>query len=222
MTDLVDEVTRPAAGATGRARGNNRLSVVRGSTAANRTTPFDPPSDDRIEQALARRADPNGFCVTAVCGSTADEVLRAFGADPTVQPLARHARRDGPAGLSLIRLAGGVVVIEDGGVTGSDPEVLRAASARGRAASYHCSGAGVEVLGFAEFGKLLESGRCALPAERLRHPALDALVDEVAAASGGNHLLLPVLVLERFVGMVIDEPAMPGPIVAHRVPDPSA
>lgn len=106
----------------------------------------------------------------------------------------------------MLSLAGGVVVVEDGGCIGTDAAVLRAASRWGRAASYHCSAAGLEVLGFAEFGRLLDAGTCRLPDERPAHPRLAALVDEVVAATD-DPLLLPVLVLERFVGMVVDEGA---------------
>ncbi|WP_161790690.1 DUF6461 domain-containing protein [Actinoplanes utahensis] len=101
--------------------------------------------------------------VTVVTGSTARQVLPAFGADPDLpeqaQVIAREQalRRTYEQWVTILETGDAILVVEDNGYRGADPEVLQAASAGGRAASMFWNVNALTRLSFAEFGRLLAS-----------------------------------------------------------------
>ncbi len=101
--------------------------------------------------------------VTVVTGSNAEDVLRAFGADPArPEPLHRSSSRR-PAWMSIDPLVAvleaetAVLAVECNGFQGADEAVLRRASARGRAASMFWNVNALTRLSFAEGGHVLAS-----------------------------------------------------------------
>jgi hypothetical protein len=57
-----------------------------------------------------------------------------------------------------------------------------------------------------------------LRAERLRHPALNSIVDDIARSTD-DPVLIGLLAVERFTGMQIAETVSPSPVLVHRIPD---
>jgi hypothetical protein len=92
--------------------------------------------------------------VTMVTGMALEDVLRAFGADPTrpqTEGDVRHSDR-----LAVGTLGDAVVAIQFSGWEGSRPEVLRRASAQGRAATMFWSITGATRFALAEDGEVLD------------------------------------------------------------------
>ncbi|SNY66820.1 DUF6461 domain-containing protein [Paractinoplanes atraurantiacus] len=101
--------------------------------------------------------------ITVVTGSTVEEALRAFGADPS-RPLPIDAiQRDLSLRQSIdpwvipFDAGGAVILVEENGYFGSHPGVLSAASANGRAASMFWNVNAMTRLSFAEHGTVLAS-----------------------------------------------------------------
>jgi hypothetical protein len=101
--------------------------------------------------------------VTAATGLTAEELLRAFGADPA-QPQSLRAIDDEVTELmsidpwvAVLDTGDGILAVEYNGWQGSQEPVLLRASAGGRAASMYWNVNGVTRLSFAEGGRLLAS-----------------------------------------------------------------
>jgi hypothetical protein len=108
-----------------------------------------------INTTMLGRADLDAACVSLVAGSTGEQVLDAFGADPSAS--GDDADEDSP-GVSVIEVAGGIIAIEDNGFQGSLPAVMRSASAHGRAASTLWNDVGDSAITFAEGGEILDAG----------------------------------------------------------------
>ena len=101
--------------------------------------------------------------VTVVTGSTAEDTLRAFGADPG-RPESLRAIVDDVNGrmsidpwVAVLEAGTAVLAIEYNGFRGSGEAVLRRASARGRAASMFWNVNAQTRLSFAEDGRVLAS-----------------------------------------------------------------
>jgi hypothetical protein len=96
--------------------------------------------------------------VTMVTGTTVDEVVRGFGADPA-RSMSLRARREiydiDPPCVAVIPVEGGVAAVEDNGWAGSERPVLEAVSRSGRAASMFWNVNAVTRLSFADHGRLL-------------------------------------------------------------------
>lgn len=75
-------------------------------------------------------------CITVVTGSSAEEVLLAFGGNPAqpTRPWTDAMQYQEPT-VALLTAGAAVVAVEDNGFQGSRTEVARAASRRGRSAS---------------------------------------------------------------------------------------
>lgn len=172
----------------------------------------------RLERALRTRCSLDAACVTVAVGCSVDEALRAFGADPAAPAAPRSGSSDDVAGVSVLELPGAVVLVEDNGFTGSGERAIRAASAHGRAASYFWNGVGDESVMFAENGEILDGGDYLLGSETLSHPALAAIVDDIARSTDDSKLI-GLLAVERFTGVRIAEPATPPLVVVHPIPD---
>ncbi|MEV5712595.1 DUF6461 domain-containing protein [Amycolatopsis mediterranei] len=144
----------------------------------------EPPVADRPEvryRWIGRSRLTVAATVTVVTGLPADDVLRAFGADPgRPEPLAELREAYADPWLAVLELDGAVVAIEENGFTGSHAPVLTTASRAGRAASMFWNVNGMTRLSFARGGELrsaFEPG--------LGEPSAD---EEVAAALAGLDL----------------------------------
>jgi hypothetical protein len=140
----------------------------------------------------------------------------AFGADPNEPAVPRVGSSDDVAGLSVLELPGAVLAVEDAGSAGTIDGVLRAASAHGRAASYYWNDLGKQAVLFAENGEILDGGDYLLGIERLEHPAIAAIVDDIARSTDDS-TLIGLLAMERFTGVRIADSVTPSPVVVHRI-----
>ncbi|GGP51067.1 DUF6461 domain-containing protein [Saccharothrix coeruleofusca] len=115
-----------------------------------------PPHQDHVW--VERHPISQASCVTVVTGLSAQEVLRAFGADPTSRPWRLEETQrsaDLRQWVSVLQVDGAVIAFEDNGYLGADEEVLRRLSARGRAASMFWNVNALTRLSFARDGELL-------------------------------------------------------------------
>jgi hypothetical protein len=125
--------------------------------------PTGPEPPERAYRWVRRSALSMAATVTVVTGSTAEDVLRAFGADPAQPESLRRITDDVTARMSVdpwvAVLAAGtaVLAVEDNGFQGTDGAVLRRASAGGRAASMFWNVNAMTRLSFAEGGQVLAS-----------------------------------------------------------------
>jgi hypothetical protein len=93
--------------------------------------------------------------ITVVTGLSAEEVLRAFGADPaSTESLVDTSPGVEPM-VAVLPIDGAVLAVEDNGWRATDAGVLRRLSARGRAASMYWNVNGLTRLSFARDGELL-------------------------------------------------------------------
>ncbi|MDX3194901.1 DUF6461 domain-containing protein [Streptomyces sp. MN03-5084-2B] len=138
--------------------------------------------------------------VTVATGRSAEDVIRAFGADPArPEPLDELREAYADPWLAVLDLDGVVVAVEENGFRGSWAPVLTAVSAGGRAASMFWNVNGVTHLSFARAGELrsaFEPG--------LSEPSAD---EEVTAALAGLDLAdyrdrneKGLVAVERFTG----------------------
>ncbi|KDN17219.1 DUF6461 domain-containing protein [Amycolatopsis rifamycinica] len=144
----------------------------------------EPPVVDRPEvryRWIGRSRLTVAATVTIATGLPAEDVLRAFGADPgRPEPLAELREEYGDPWLAVLDLDGVVVAIEENGFTGSDAPVLAAASRAGRAASMFWNVNGLTRLSFARGGEVVSAFE-----PGLGEPSAD---DDVAAALAGLDL----------------------------------
>ena len=171
----------------------------------------EPDRPDRPERAYRWVDDTMlsmGATVTVVTGSTADAVLRAFGADPTRPESLRAIDEEVTETMSLdpwvavLDAGTAVVAVEYNGWQGTDESILCRASAGGRAASmYWSSGNGATRRSFAEGGRLLASFE-------YLHELEDADIEPSVAAAlagldfdGSGHWVgTGMVAVERFTG----------------------
>ncbi|WP_086838788.1 DUF6461 domain-containing protein [Amycolatopsis kentuckyensis] len=161
--------------------------------------------------------------VTVVTGLPAEEVIRAFGADPA-RPEPPEEWREAYADpwVEVLDLDGVVVAIEENGYYGSRAPVLTAASRAGRAASMFWNVNAVTRLSFARGGEVLASFE-----PGLSEPSPDA---EVIAALAGLDLQdfrdrteKGLVAVERFTGRGLypeDLEDLDRLGVAYRISDP--
>ena len=101
--------------------------------------------------------------VTVVTGSTAEDVLRAFGADPDQPQSLRRISDDVTARswvdpwVAVLETGTAVLAVEYNGFQGADVAILRRASAKGRAGSMFWNVNAMTRLSFAEGGHVLAS-----------------------------------------------------------------
>ena len=102
-------------------------------------------------------------CLTVVTGMTADDVLADLCGDRGEVPMSGSTARFGVARLpsgsemrvGVTAIPGGVLVVEDNGYVGAEPDVLARLSASGRAASMFWNVNEHNAFSFAENGQLL-------------------------------------------------------------------
>jgi len=172
----------------------------------------------RFQRALRGRCSLEAACVTVAAGCSTDDVLRAFGANPAEPAVPWVGSSDDVPGVSVLELPGGVLAVEDNGFAGCAAHVMRAASAHGRAAGFYWNAIGDQAVMFAEKGEILDGGDYLLGDERLEHPAIAAIVDDIAGSTD-DPKLIGLLAVERFTGVRIAEPATPSPMLVHRIAD---
>ncbi|WP_410613052.1 DUF6461 domain-containing protein [Amycolatopsis sp. lyj-109] len=141
----------------------------------------EPPVVDRPEahyRWIGRSRLTVAATVTVATGQSAEEVIRAFGADPArPEPLEELREAYADPWLAVLDLDGVVVAIEENGYYGSRAPVLTAASRAGRVASMFWNVNAVTRLSFARAGEVLASFE-----PGLSEPSADE--DVVAALAG--------------------------------------
>lgn len=104
-------------------------------------------------------------CLTVVTGMTADGVLAGLCGDRGEVPMPGSTARFGVArlprgsemGVGVTAIPGGVLIVEDNGYVGAEPDVLARLSAGGRAASMFWNVNEDNTFSFAESGQMLGS-----------------------------------------------------------------
>lgn len=176
---------------------------------------------ERLQRALRGRADPGAACVTLVAGSTIDEVLHAFGAEPEHPAVDPSEVPFGIPAVAVAAVPGGVVAIEDNGFQGSAPAVLRLASARGPAASMYWNENADMALGLARAGVVTGPGEGILTGELGDDPAVLALFHGLGDPEDDSWLtdveVRGLVAAERFTGVRLDAPPADPRGVVHVV-----
>jgi Family of unknown function (DUF6461) len=121
----------------------------------------EPPVVVRPEVAYRWLRDSNlqdAATVTVVTGSSPAQVVAAFGGDPARPVPVDEALLTGlDPWVTVLAVDGAVVAVEPNGWQGSHDRVLRAASARGRAASMYWNADALTNLAFARGGEVVDS-----------------------------------------------------------------
>ncbi|SHN43759.1 DUF6461 domain-containing protein [Cryptosporangium aurantiacum] len=164
--------------------------------------PVRPARPERAYRWIQRSALSTAATVTVTTGATVDEVLRAFGADPTrPEPMAllQHVAD----WVAVLDVGDAILAVEFNGYLGSREPILCAASAQGRAASMFWNVNAVTRLSFAEHGELLAGFEPwgDVPAE----PAVAAALDGLDFAELGDREEKGLLAVERFTGRGLRE-----------------
>lgn len=157
------------------------------------------------------RRGPIGMAgtITVITGSTVEQALRAFGADPgqpdEIEEIQEDVLVNGSlqAWVTVRDLGDAVLVAEENSFLGIDEAVLRAASAGGRAASMFWNVRALTRLSFAEDGRLIAAE------EPFGHekwpPELSAVLDGLDFAANGDRVEKGLVAVERFTGHGITE-----------------
>jgi hypothetical protein len=166
--------------------------------------PARPQPPERAYRWVKRSALDIAATVTVVTGSTAEEVLQAFGADPGRPESLRAIADDvndrmssGPW-VAVLEAGTAVLAIEHNGFQGSNEAVLRRASARGRAASMFWNVNAMTRLSFAEDGQVLASFEP--PADADAGPAVAAALDGLDFDDYRNTTAKGLVAVQRFAG----------------------
>ncbi|MEV4706107.1 DUF6461 domain-containing protein [Actinoplanes sp. NPDC049316] len=166
--------------------------------------PVRPPRPEHAYRWVRRSPLAMAATVTVITGATADQALRAFGADPRrpepidaiLRDLSLQSSHD--PWVTLLDTGAAVLVVEENGFRGTRPEVLVAASSGGRAASMFWNVNALTQLSLAERGRLLAAfepwGREDVPAE------VAAALDGLDFAEAGDRVEKGLVAVERFTG----------------------
>jgi hypothetical protein len=162
-----------------------------------------PPGPEADYRWIRRSTLGEAATVTAVVGSTSDEVLRAFGADPAEPAsLLELASESEDPWVAVLDVGDGrVLAVEPNGWQASERPVLYGLSRRGRAASMYWN-LGRSRLSFAESGQVLasfEPGWEPVPAEAADLVAGMDLEDHRGTSQKG------LAAVERFTGIRLRE-----------------
>ncbi|WP_460491904.1 DUF6461 domain-containing protein [Dactylosporangium cerinum] len=167
--------------------------------------PVRPPRPEHAYRWVRRSPLSVAATVTVVIGTTLEQTLRAFGADPNRPEPIDGIRRDlsSPGAIetwvTALDTGDAVLVVEDNGHRGSNAAVLCAASASGRAASMFWNVNAVTRLSFADGGQLLASfepwGR-----EEAVPPQVAAALAGLDFAEPGDRTEKGLVAVERFTG----------------------
>ncbi|SNQ51523.1 conserved hypothetical protein [Frankia canadensis] len=147
-----------------------------------------------------------GATVTVVSGADRDEVVRAFGADPararSLRSLMDEVDRDGWLAALAVPEAGAVVVIEENGFAGSQPETLATLSRLGPAASMFWNVKAMARLSLARDGRILAAGELGMdfPTGEEIGPDIAPCLAGLDLASWRDRRAIGLVVVERFTG----------------------
>ncbi|WP_199516684.1 DUF6461 domain-containing protein [Nucisporomicrobium flavum] len=166
--------------------------------------PVRPPRPEHAYRWVRRSPLAMAATITVVTGATVDQVLQAFGADPhrpePIDAIQRDLslRSSTDSWVSVLAAGDAVLVVEENTWRGTDPEVLVAASAGGRAGSMFWNVNALTQLSLAEHGRVLASfepwGGEQVPAE------VAAALDGVDFAEPGDRIEKGLVAVERFTG----------------------
>jgi hypothetical protein len=167
-------------------------------------SPGSPQRPERPYRWVRRSALSQAATVTVVTGSTAEDVLRAFGADPARPESLRRITDDVTARMSVdpwvavLEAGTAVLAVEYNGFQGTDGTVLCRASAGGRAASMFWNINAMTRLSFAKGGQVLASFE---PPEGINAgPAVEAALDGLDFDDYRNKEGKGLVAVERFTG----------------------
>lgn len=166
--------------------------------------PDRPQPPERAYRWVKRSALDIAATVTVVTGATAEEVLRAFGADPERPESLRAIANDVNGRMSIdpwvavLEAGTAVLAIEYNGFRGSNEAVIRRASARGRAASMFWNVNAMTRLSFAEDGQVLASFEP--PEDVDAGPAVAAALDGLDFDDYRNKTAKGLVAVQRFTG----------------------
>jgi hypothetical protein len=166
--------------------------------------PDRPQPPERAYRWVKRSALDIAATVTVVTGSTVEEILRAFGADPERPESLRAIANDVNGRMSIdpwvavLEAGTAVLAIEYNGFQGSNEAVMRRASARGRAASMFWNVNAMTRLSFAEDGQLLASFEP--PEDVDAGPAVAVALDGLDFDDYRNKTARGLVTVQRFTG----------------------
>lgn len=166
--------------------------------------PDRPEPPEQVYRWIERSSLELAATVTVVSGSTAEDVLRAFGADPA-RPESLRAITDDVTGrmsidpwVAVLDAGTAVLAVEYNGFAGTDKEVLRRASAGGRAASMFWNVNAMTQLSFAEGGEVLAAFE---PFDDVdAGPAVAAALDGLDFADHRHKTGKGLVAVQRFTG----------------------
>lgn len=150
---------------------------------------------------IDRFMNRGGATVTIASGVGVEELISAFGGDPTV-PAAALAPGDMDQRLLVGVLGNGVVAIEPDGWQGNRPEVLRRVSVNGRVASLYWNVNAVERFAAAEAGEMLDKFEYWSHAES---PRILELSEDLDRDTYVDTIARGLVVAERFTGVAVTE-----------------
>ncbi|MGH3250452.1 MAG: DUF6461 domain-containing protein [Trebonia sp.] len=166
--------------------------------------PSRPQPPERAYRWVRRSALDIAATVTVVTGSTTEEVVRAFGADPRRPESLRaiaddlNVRMSVDPWVAVLEAGAAVLAIEYNGFQGSNGGVLGRASAGGRAASMFWNVNAMTSLSFAEDGQVLASFEW--PEDVDAVPAVAAALDGLDFHDHRNKTAKGLVAVERFTG----------------------
>jgi hypothetical protein len=168
--------------------------------------PARPPAPERAYRWIDNTELSEAATITVVTGSSVDDVLRAFGADPT-RP-ASPGDAGGVSGMGMtdepwvavLDAGAAVLAVEYNGYKGADEAVLARASAHGRAASMFWNVNGLTTLSFAEGGQVLASFEPGLEPVPDAGPAVAAVLDGLDFEDYRDMEGKGLVAVERFTG----------------------
>jgi hypothetical protein len=157
--------------------------------------------------------------ITVVVGLSLQDVVSAFGADPSPRPLGDRFF-DGllcleltPVGPADLRQPG-VMVIEPSHYRATWRPVLEALSRTGRAASMFWNVNAVTMLSLAENGELLDSFEWF---DEAKHPVVLALLEGLDVFTNADNIARGMVVIERFTGWAVTAAVVEGLVAAGGV-----
>jgi hypothetical protein len=160
--------------------------------------------------------------VTVVTGSTPEQVVTAFGGDPgRPVPIDEHMWYDAEPWVAVLPVDGAVLAVEFNGWQGADPAVLRAASARGRAASMYWNVNALTNLAFARGGEVLDSYEPMGPHDSA-DPEVRAALDGIDWVDYTDRSEKGLVAVEEFTGHGIraeDVERIRAAAVGYRIPE---
>ncbi|WP_199853281.1 DUF6461 domain-containing protein [Plantactinospora sp. BC1] len=175
--------------------------------------PVRPERPEAAYRWVRRSALAEAATVTVVTGASADEVLRAFGADPDRPESLRSigeelmSRQSIDPWVAVLDVGDAVVAVEYNGWQGSTEPVLTRASASGRAASMYWNVNALTRLSFAEQGEVLLSVE-PFGAIEAPPPVAVTLADLDFADHHRGKRLMGLVAVERFTGHGITAEAL--------------